>query len=106
MIALIAVRDGGLADIYEVGAGELYDVTPEQVVLDLSDPAGMDLAARWLAAHYGLDVGATAPSWTRSGDLGEWALWGRGPEWYYATDLADPAEALRAACLAAVGRVA
>lgn len=76
------------------------------ISLDLSDPAGMDLASRWLAAHHGVTVGATAPSWTRSAILGEWALWGHGPEWYYTTDISDPAEAMRAACLAAVGRSA
>jgi hypothetical protein len=32
--------------------------------LDLSDPAGMDLAARWLARHHGEKVAITAPAWT------------------------------------------
>ena len=31
---------------------------------DNTDPAGMDLAARWLARHHGLTVGATAPTWS------------------------------------------
>lgn len=33
--------------------------------LDLTDPAGMDLATRWLARHHGLTLGATAPDWAR-----------------------------------------
>ena len=34
------------------------------VSLDLDDPAGMDLAARWLARHHGEKVAITAPAWT------------------------------------------
>jgi len=129
---VIAVRDGGLADIYEVGIGELYDVAPDQVALDLSDPAGRDRAARWLAEHHGLKIGdGTAPAfwrWTPAG--GGWALGVPGPDsalgaiilhsgdiigtentrgqtWITVpgiSALTDPAEALAAACMAAVGR--
>ena len=37
------------------------------LALDLTDPAGRDVAARWLAERLGLTVGATAPAW-------EWAI--------------------------------
>ena len=94
------------------------------VRLDLSDPAGMDRAARWLAAHHGLVVGATAPGWTRieSWPSGPWWLlsgksgltaeedYNQCKTWMqFSRDagfaaLTDPAEAMRAACLAAVGR--
>lgn len=90
------------------------------LMLDLSDPAGMDLAARWLAAHHGLAVGATAPGWSYD-DADEWVLTGtdgwpfRWPATVWSgpfdgvrvvSHLTNPAEALRAACLAAVGRTA
>lgn len=108
--------------------------------LDLSDPAGMDIAARWLAAHYGLTVGATAPLWHRMTEIAPvWWLVGHSGLDREETDaeyravcaafhdsdlvlpgrggygseprripgiaaITEPAEALRAACLAAVGR--
>ncbi len=40
-------------------------VSPGDVVLDLSDPAGMDRGARYLAERVGLTCGATAPAWGR-----------------------------------------
>lgn len=92
--------------------------------LDLDDPAGMDLAARWLARHHGLTVGATAPRWFRSEpywvlcagpqeeDGEEWdgeldfgpSPSGGGPDRRLRGDVTDPAEALALACLAAGGR--
>lgn len=108
--------------------------------LDLFDPAGMDIAARWLAAHHGLTVGATAPLWHRMTEIAPvWWLVGHSGLDREETDaeyravcaafhdsdlvlpgrggygseprripgiaaITDPAEALRAACLAAVGR--
>jgi len=88
------------------------------VALDLSDPAGRDVAARWLAVHHGLTVGATAPEWKELPDgFGAWegGRWTGGYVWYLtvpdgdcwgwpANGATDPAETLRAACLAAVGR--
>ncbi len=96
--------------------------------LDLTDPAGMDLAARWLARHHGLTVGATAPTWARAG----WDIWdlrdfpsGSHVGFHFDADTArkfsdpkrgmvhhvsglcgatDPAAALALACLAAGGR--
>ena len=126
MAGVVAVRDGGLADIYDVGVGEIYDIAPDQVGLDLSDSAGMDLAARWLARHHGLTVGATAPRWERraddeSPDTWEWTLSVDDAHDVYfgrqfgfvpgaccpvnVNDITDPAAALRLACLAAAGRV-
>lgn len=110
---------------------------PTEYSIDISDPAGMDRAARWLAAHYGLAVGATAPDFGRyvcgehcaDGDTGRmeachapiWSLMVSGLDPIIFADcngedgddrchvpsisaLTDPAEAMRAACLAAVGR--
>ena len=36
----VAVRDGGLSDIYEIGTSEFDDVTPDAVALDCLDPLG------------------------------------------------------------------
>ena len=90
--------------------------------LDLSDPAGMDRAARWLAAHHRFVHGPTAPSWARG--EGGWMLVCGGSMWMAFIEpdpdleriggkavpgisaLTDPALALRAACLAAIGRAA
>lgn len=97
------------------------------LALDLTDPAGMDLAARWLARHHGLTVGATAPTWAQAG----WHIWdlrdfpsGMHVGFHFDADTArkfsdpkrgmvyhlsslcgvtDPAEALALACLAAAG---
>lgn len=96
--------------------------------LDLTDPAGMDRAARWLAAHHGLTVGATAPRWYCDNDGGRratrYTLEGDGRTWLTFYDPAntldtfgtggrpiprlptDPAPAMALACLAAVGRSA
>lgn len=43
------------------------------LALDLTDPAGCDAAARYLAERVGLAVGSTAPRWTRDED-GAWTL--------------------------------
>lgn len=108
--------------------------------LELSDPAGMDIVARWLAAHHWLTVGATAPLWHRMTEIAPvWWLVGHSGLEREETDaeyravcaafhdsdlvlpgrggygseprripgiasITDPALALRAACLAAVGR--
>ena len=45
---VVAVRDGGLSDIYEVGESEFDDIHPEQVALDLTDATGRAHAAWWL----------------------------------------------------------
>ena len=45
------------------------------VALDLTDPAGMDIAARWLARHHGLTVGATAPVWQRIKGMDPSTIW-------------------------------
>lgn len=92
--------------------------------LDLSDPAGMDIAARWLARHHGLTVGATAPRFRYDADFKGYVLEGRDDEIVFNDDgvirsgagttiavlgisaFTDPAEALCAACLAVVGRTA
>lgn len=99
------------------------------LLLDLDDPAGRDAAARWLAAHHGLRVGATVPLWRaerldRAGRweplMSVWVLGTPGESRLFFIDhgapldhervlpgistLTDPAEALRAACLAAVGK--
>ena len=88
------------------------------VALDLSDPAGMDRAARWRLEHEGGVCGDTAPRWERvpvnAGHYGRedgewsggyaWGLDGVAVLWTEPGELTDPAEALRAACLAAVGR--
>jgi hypothetical protein len=93
------------------------------VALDLSDPAGMDRAARWLAEHHGLRLGATAPnfwsSWIERPPGTVWRLTADGKTlvlhepgdsvtWNVVgatvpgiSAITDPAEALRLACLAA-----
>ncbi len=97
------------------------DVDASFLALDLSDDLGLDTAARWLARHHGLTLGATAPEWRLHPAL-------RGPNyWTLATAtgfvifvdsgragdatiiprisaLTNPAEALRLAILHAVGR--
>jgi hypothetical protein len=72
----VVVDDFMCGTIWATGA----DVHPEALVtcalgvvrrpltalpLDLTDPTGMDHAARWLAGKVGLTVGATAPGWFR-----------------------------------------
>jgi len=47
---IVAVKDGGLSDVYEIGDSDLDDLRPDQVALDLSDPTG-----RWMAAVWGTD---------------------------------------------------
>lgn len=80
--------------------------------LNLATDTGMCHAARWLADRVGWKMRwiATAPSWER-------VMTDKGPEWVlrygnnalYATDvpgisdMADPAEALAAACVAVGG---
>lgn len=103
--------------------------------LDLSDPAGRDVASRWLAAHHGLAVGATAPGWSLANGtwadphwllFAPWSKESNGRNFLVFCDgvpapamsdvppitvpgistLTDPAAALALACLAAVGRSA
>lgn len=50
-------------------------VEQSAVALDLTDPAGMDIAARWLARHHGLTVGATAPVWQRIKGMDPSTIW-------------------------------
>lgn len=114
----------------------------DRFLRDLSRPASRDAMARWLAAHHGLTVGATAPDFGRyvcgehccDGQRGRmvpcarpiWSLMGAEGTMVTFADcpdpdawggderchvpgisaLTNPAEALRAACLAAVGRTA
>lgn len=47
---LIAVRDGGVADLYDVGYSEEDHVRPEQVYLDLSCITGRIHAGLWLTS--------------------------------------------------------
>jgi len=89
------------------------------IALDLTDPTGMDTAARWLAEKVGLKVGATAPGWAKGGDGLGWGLRASGGDsrWFGSVPhehcpdthdrlvpgisaLTDPAEALALACLA------
>lgn len=77
------------------------DADPEDLALDLTDDLGMDIAARWLARHHGLTVGATAPEWKLF--RGSWTLFGATSHalCFDGIDSAlDPREALRLACLA------
>lgn len=53
-----------LIDWTELTEGHDLIVPLASVALDLTDPAGMDLAARWLARHHGEKVAITAPAWT------------------------------------------
>jgi hypothetical protein len=111
-----------------IGRGRYFDGSLD---LDFADDLGMDIAARWLARHHGLTVGATAPGWTRKSANGIiiWVLTASGASWMFWTELAecyireatyvqaghataipgisaltDPAEALRLAVLNAAGR--
>jgi hypothetical protein len=98
-----------------------------ELALDLTDPAGMDIAARWLAEKVGLTVRSTAPRWERSDRAGSqssnpkdpafWWLAGSGLRDHQFHDFEDwphfknrtrlpgigkitnPAESLRLACL-------
>lgn len=111
----------------ELGTTELVCATAEDpggvsltlLALDLSDGLGMDIAARWLARHHGLTVGATAPDWRRfrmglpdGTESWAWALLGTPGEQFFFTSgnvpgisaETDPAAALRLAILAAAGR--
>ena len=124
----VEFRVGFLAE--DIGTHRVFAVVIEALLRNLSRPASRDWCARWLAAHHGLECRATAPGWRRSeptkrGMPGCWAL-GLGDQTvyfhdpHYLTDtattvrqriripgisaLTDPAEALCAACLAAVGR--
>jgi hypothetical protein len=84
------------------------------VALDLTDPAGMDIAARWLAEKVGFKLEATAPSWWKSGPC-QWVLQvggaaktfnDRGAPTFVVpgiSTLTDPRAALAAACLAVGG---
>lgn len=132
----VTVTDAG--DRWIVVAGSTVDtcgpnwsqLSPGDVEIVMDD-AGCDAAARWLAAHHGLTVGATAPGWERAKDSQF------GPFWQLTTTrdrmvgfgtsgtarspldrmvlakripapgieaITNPAEALRAACMAAGGR--
>jgi hypothetical protein len=57
----IACRDGGHSDIYEIGDYQDADFSASQLVVILSEPAGRDIAARWIAERLGLEIGLTAP---------------------------------------------
>lgn len=103
--------------------GALVEACLDQLC-DLSRPASRDTMARWLARHHGSTVGATAPGWgpsRRADTTRRWALGTPGEARLFFIDRAaadyertvpgisaitDPAEAMRAACLAAVGRSA
>lgn len=54
----------GTLDVAWDGGVVAHALPPASLTLDLSDPAGMDLAARWLARHHGEKVAITAPAWT------------------------------------------
>lgn len=45
---------------------------PFPIALDLSEPAGRDIAARWMAERLGLECGLTAPSFYFSEGNGVW----------------------------------
>jgi len=66
---VVVLEGGSVFDIWEVWSGgddgEMTDVQLRQVSLDLSDEAGRDRAARWLAERLGLVAGATAPRWVQ-----------------------------------------
>jgi hypothetical protein len=51
-------------------------VTVDELTLDLTDEAGRDRAARWLAERVGeTDYGITAPAWSRDGLAAEGTWW-------------------------------
>jgi len=129
----VIVEDGiviGLSGpVVNVAAGFYTPTLGEAARLHLllSDDLGADIAARWLARHHGLTVGLTAPFWLLRGDPRRrtWSLgcWEADCTWQFTDDiefakmlpfrvayvpriasLTDPREALRLACLAAVGR--
>tara|TARA_R110000868_G_scaffold381165_1_gene647526 strand:- start:63 stop:569 length:507 start_codon:yes stop_codon:yes gene_type:complete len=77
----IACRDGGHSDIYEIGDHQDADFTSSQLVLILSEPAGRDIAARWIAEKMKAGIGLTAPrinftSACAKGVTWAWALFG------------------------------
>ena len=134
--ATVTSGSGGHPKGWCVVAGETTDYTgptwselpAAALALDITDPAGMDIAARWLARVVGLTLGHTAPEWVYYADpVGPWwRIRGAGGEvvffaseaypWTARTTagarlvivpgisaLTNPAEALALACLAVGG---
>ena len=66
---------GKYADRYRVCGSVNSWEYGRDLVLNLTDPAGMDIAARWLARHHGLTVGATAPVWQRIKGMDPSTIW-------------------------------
>lgn len=61
VILVVAGADAYAAPIAEMSIAICDDLS--NFDLDLKAELGPDVATRWLASHFGLDVGLTAPTW-------------------------------------------